>query len=273
MTEEQATTKAKGDLQEFFAIRDLDEAEVYFTKLPSEHRWLLVDKLVTSAIESKEADAQLVGDFFSRAVSKSLCSPDHFEKGFTSTVEILDDIAIDAPKAYSLMTMMMNGAQLNKQQWLRLSSKVKDPMRLVHFHQPRAAQMNPQQSTLVSMVFELHNLGEAERIVRELPQQQRWTAVDTLVKEVLDSRAEDVDFVAELFSWLASREICPSDAFEEGFTASADVLFKTMKSMPEAKYLMAMMQKGARLSGAQRIRLAGRALQGQSLALAHNRRY
>ena len=123
MSEGEAKNRVKGDSKEFFSLRDLDEAEVCFTELPSEHRWLLVDKLVSSAIESKEADAQLVGDFFSRAVSKNLCSPDHLEKGFMPTAEILDDIAIDTPKAFSLMAIMVKGAQLDEERRTRLEGE------------------------------------------------------------------------------------------------------------------------------------------------------
>ncbi|EPT00387.1 hypothetical protein FOMPIDRAFT_1146531 [Fomitopsis schrenkii] len=130
MSEAEAKARVGEDSKEFFSIRDLGEAEVYFTKLPSEHRWLLVDKLVTSAIESKEADAQLVGDFFSQAVSRNHCSPDHLEKGFASTAEILDDIAIDAPKAFSLMAIMMKGAQLDEERRTRLASKLEDSDKL-----------------------------------------------------------------------------------------------------------------------------------------------
>ncbi|EPT00347.1 hypothetical protein FOMPIDRAFT_1163031 [Fomitopsis schrenkii] len=266
MSEAEAKTRVGEDSKEFFSIRDLDEAEVYFMKLPSKYRWLLVDKLVASAIESKEADAQLVGDFFSQAALKNICSPDHLEKGFVCTAEILDDIAIDAPKAFSLMAIMMNGAQLDEERWIRLSSKVEDPVKLICSYKPRkvAMPMKPSNLTLPLVVFTLRDLCRAEKIVSELPQQQRWTAVDVLVKYVLESKAEEVDFVAELFSRLASKDICSLDAFEEGFTASADVLLDTMQARPKANYLMATMQKGAGLSGAQRIRLAGRALQGRS---------
>ncbi|OSX57999.1 hypothetical protein POSPLADRAFT_1049731 [Postia placenta MAD-698-R-SB12] len=114
MTEAEANVMIKEDSKEFFSIRDLNEAEVYFTKLPSEHRFRLVDKLVTSAIESKEADAQLVASLFSRALSRNSCSPHSFEEGFMPTAEILDDIAIDAPKAFDLMAIMMKGAGLDK---------------------------------------------------------------------------------------------------------------------------------------------------------------
>ncbi|OSX61566.1 hypothetical protein POSPLADRAFT_1170204 [Postia placenta MAD-698-R-SB12] len=133
MTEAEANVRTKEDSKEFFSIRDLDEAEVYFTKLPTEHRFRLVDKLVTSAIESKEADAQLVASLFSRALSRNSCSPHSFEEGFMPTAEILDDIAIDAPKAFDLMAIMMKGAGLDKdeERRARLASKSMDSDKLL----------------------------------------------------------------------------------------------------------------------------------------------
>ncbi|KAG1804040.1 uncharacterized protein BJ212DRAFT_1284830 [Suillus subaureus] len=98
------------DVKEFFAIRNLQEAEVYFTNLPDEHRFRLVNKLVGSALESKEADARLVGDFFAQAMSSGQCTLEVFEKGFMPMAEFLDDIAIDAPKAFGYMAIMLRGA-------------------------------------------------------------------------------------------------------------------------------------------------------------------
>ncbi|KAH9919362.1 armadillo-type protein [Fomitopsis serialis] len=131
MSEEEAKTRVVEDSKEFFSVRDLGEAEVYFSKLPSEHQWLLVDKLVTSAIESKDSDARLVADFFSWAVSNNLCSPETFEKGFTPTADILDDIVVDAPKALDLMANMMKGAQLDEERRTRLASKSMDSDKLI----------------------------------------------------------------------------------------------------------------------------------------------
>jgi translation initiation factor 4G len=82
MSDEAANKKIKEDLKEFFAVRNLDEAEVHVMALPVVHHSKLVDKLVTTAVESNEADAKLVADMFSRAVSKGLCSPEAFEQGF-----------------------------------------------------------------------------------------------------------------------------------------------------------------------------------------------
>ncbi|KZT21061.1 hypothetical protein NEOLEDRAFT_1121622 [Neolentinus lepideus HHB14362 ss-1] len=116
MSEEEAKRKIGEDSKEFFAIRDLDEAEEYFTKLPQEHRFRLVDALLTKALESKVADATLVADLFRRATEKGLCPPAAFEEGFMGTAEFIDDIAVDAPKAPELFVIMMKGAGLDKDQ-------------------------------------------------------------------------------------------------------------------------------------------------------------
>ena len=83
---------------------------MYFTKLPSEHRHRLVD---TKAAGPKQADAQLVADLFECVISRNLCSPASFEEGFTPIAELIDDIAIDAPKAMELLAIMIEGSHLH----------------------------------------------------------------------------------------------------------------------------------------------------------------
>jgi translation initiation factor 4G len=90
-----------------------------------------VDKLVSNAVESKEADAQLVADLFGRVVSKNLCSQETFEEGFTPCAEIIDDIAIDAPKAFQLFAIMIRGAGLDEERRSRLASKSMDTDKLL----------------------------------------------------------------------------------------------------------------------------------------------
>lgn len=133
MSEAEAKKRIEEDSKEFFSIRDLEEAEVYFTKLPAEHRHLLVDKLVGAALESKEADAELVANFFSRAASKNICSPATFEQGFAGMAEFLDDIAVDAPKAPQYFIKMLQGAGLDKdeERRTRLLSKSMDSEKLL----------------------------------------------------------------------------------------------------------------------------------------------
>lgn len=151
MTEAQVKTRSAEDAKEFFNIRDLDEAEAYLTKLPSENRWLLVDDLVVFALRLTEADAQLVSDYFSRVVSKDLCSPDQLEKGFASIAELLDDIAINVnPTAYNFMALMMKGAQLDRKRCVRLASKVDNSDKLLRLILPNTATPSAQSSGAIS---------------------------------------------------------------------------------------------------------------------------
>ncbi|KAG2153178.1 armadillo-type protein [Suillus clintonianus] len=133
MSEADAKKKIDEDVKEFFAVRNLEEADVYFTNLPDEHRFRLVDKLVASALESKEADARLVGDFFAQAMANGQCTLEVFEEGFAPMAELLDDIAIDAPKAFDYMAIMLRGAGFEKdpERLQRIASKLEDSDKLV----------------------------------------------------------------------------------------------------------------------------------------------
>ncbi|TFK44920.1 hypothetical protein BDQ12DRAFT_708734 [Crucibulum laeve] len=131
MSDADAKKKVDEDTKEFFGVRNLDEAENYFTALPATHHHRLVDKLVTFAVESKAADAQLVADFFARAVSKQLSSPAAFEEGFSPIAEFIDDIAIDAPKAPELFATMFKAAALDEERRTRVASKSQDSQKLL----------------------------------------------------------------------------------------------------------------------------------------------
>ena len=126
MTEEAAMKKISEDLKEFFAVRNLEEAEVYFSGLPPQHHHFLVEKIVSNAVESKEDDAKLVSQFFSLAVTKELCSAASFVEGLTPVADIIDDIAIDAPKAFQLLAMIVKGASLDQERLTNLASKSLD---------------------------------------------------------------------------------------------------------------------------------------------------
>ena len=114
MSEVEANKQIAEDIKEFFSSHDIDESEYYFTKLPMEHRHRLVGKMVSRAIESKEADGRLVADAFARAAEKKLCSISTFEEGLLPVAELLDEIVIDAPKAFQIMATVMKGAGLDK---------------------------------------------------------------------------------------------------------------------------------------------------------------
>ncbi|KZP10341.1 hypothetical protein FIBSPDRAFT_899780 [Athelia psychrophila] len=131
MSETDAKKHLDQDWKEFFAVRNLDEAEEYFQKLTPEHRFRLADKLVNTAIESKAADAPLVSDFFAQAHSKDLCSEASFEEGFMPIAELLDGIAIDTPRAFDLMAVMVKGASLSEDARGRIAAKSVDSEKLL----------------------------------------------------------------------------------------------------------------------------------------------
>jgi len=128
ISEEQALKQIDEDIKELMSIRNVDEAEEYFIKLPVEHRHRLVDKLVMQALEAKESFVELVAKVFDRASSKNLCSPATFEEGFMPAAEMIDDIAIDAPKAFNFFVKLLQGARLDKDEERRerLASKSLD---------------------------------------------------------------------------------------------------------------------------------------------------
>ncbi|EAU91617.1 eukaryotic initiation factor 4F subunit P130 [Coprinopsis cinerea okayama7 len=123
MSETDAKNKIDEDSKELFGVRNLDEAEVYFTALPAKYHHKLVDKLVSKAVESKMTDAELVASLFERASKKQLCSPSAFEEGFAPIAEFLDDIAIDAPHAFQIYVKMVKGANLDAEAHSRIAAK------------------------------------------------------------------------------------------------------------------------------------------------------
>ncbi|KAI9465254.1 hypothetical protein BJY52DRAFT_1114117 [Lactarius psammicola] len=128
----EAKSKIDEDVKEFFTIRMLDEAESYFSSLPIEHRHRLVDALVMKSIEMKDRDVELVGNLFVRVREKDLCNPAEFEEGFNGLAEILDDLAVDIPKAWSYFAVLLKGSGLDQdeERCARIAEKTMDPDRL-----------------------------------------------------------------------------------------------------------------------------------------------
>ena len=133
MSEAEASGKIAEDIEKFFSVRNIDESEDFFTELPSKYHHRLVGKMISKAIESKGAGGELVARAFARAAKKKLCSISAFEEGFLPVAEILDDIAIDAPKAFQIMATMMKGAGLDKdeERRTRIAQKSMDSDKLL----------------------------------------------------------------------------------------------------------------------------------------------
>jgi len=132
MSEADARAKIDEDTKEFFTIRMLDEAETYFSSLPTEHRYWLVHTLLMKSIEMKEPDVVLVSDLFVRVREKELCSPGIFEDGFNGLAELLEDLAVDIPKAWSYFAILLRGSGLDQDEERRgrIAEKTMDPDKL-----------------------------------------------------------------------------------------------------------------------------------------------
>ena len=124
--------KIEEDIKEFFGVRMLDEAESYFSTLPTEHRYWLVDALVMKSITMKEPDVTLVGDLFVRVREKDLCSPEAFEDGFNRLAEALDDLVVDIPKAWPYFAILLRGSGLDQdeERRKRIAEKTMNPDKL-----------------------------------------------------------------------------------------------------------------------------------------------
>jgi translation initiation factor 4G len=68
------------------------------------------------SVEKKLPDVKLpvVGDLFIRVREKDLCSPAVFEEGFDALVELLDDLAVDIPKAWHYFAILVKGSGLDQ---------------------------------------------------------------------------------------------------------------------------------------------------------------
>ncbi|KAN0130812.1 hypothetical protein V8E53_011487 [Lactarius tabidus] len=84
------------------------------------------------SIEMKEPEVKLVGDLFIRVREKDLCSPAVFEEGFNALAELLDDLAVDIPKAWHYFAILVKGSGLDQdeERYARISEKTMDPDRL-----------------------------------------------------------------------------------------------------------------------------------------------
>lgn len=124
MSAADAQTRIKEDVKEFWNGRNAEEAVHYFTSLPAEHRHLLVNSLVSSALEKKEADVILVADVFGKVADAKHVSEEAFGQGLLPTVESVDDLSVDIPKAYAFTARFLHGAKLSRPKVDDLATKI-----------------------------------------------------------------------------------------------------------------------------------------------------
>lgn len=125
MSESQAMARVEEDVKELFQIHDLTEGIAYFETLPGEYRYLLVDKLI-SKVDTKEFDVAFMEKLFARVVDAGACDEEMFERGFASTMALLDDISVDVPTAYAIVARLLVAAKLSRGAIGRLADSITD---------------------------------------------------------------------------------------------------------------------------------------------------
>ncbi|KAG8799208.1 hypothetical protein FRC17_007201 [Serendipita sp. 399] len=124
MTLEQAKRKVKEDVKELLSIRQLEEVDGYFTALPFEFRWLLVNDLVHYAIDAKPNDVDLVARVFELAAKNSLLDEEQFSRGFEGDMEYLEDTSTDSPNAYVNAATILKATGLSQEAVNKLADKI-----------------------------------------------------------------------------------------------------------------------------------------------------
>ncbi|KAI1783399.1 hypothetical protein LXA43DRAFT_1102585 [Ganoderma leucocontextum] len=85
-----------------------------FTAVPLHHHSPLIDRLISFAIESMHADAQLVAYFFYCTAATRLCSTAAFEGRFALTAAALADVAAESLDVVLLFATMVKGVGLHR---------------------------------------------------------------------------------------------------------------------------------------------------------------
>ncbi|CAE6418580.1 unnamed protein product [Rhizoctonia solani] len=114
MTEEKAQHRANEDAKEYLALENIDEAILALEALPSEHRHLFVDRLINASMEGGNKAVVLTEKLFSVIRSRSVISPEGFERGMIPTISMADDLSIDVPKTYEWLARMIHAAGLDR---------------------------------------------------------------------------------------------------------------------------------------------------------------
>ncbi|EJD40409.1 hypothetical protein AURDEDRAFT_115891 [Auricularia subglabra TFB-10046 SS5] len=124
LSEAQIKKQIEEDTDEFFVFRRLDGSDQYFDSLLEGQRHRLVQAIFNRALEGKDAEATLAGTLFALVLDKGKVTLDTLEMGFSGTIEFLDDVAVDAPAAYTLAAKMLHLSKFDQARVQRLAEQI-----------------------------------------------------------------------------------------------------------------------------------------------------
>lgn len=101
MSKEDVERKTKGLLSEFYSASDLEEAKSCVGELTEAGADLaeLVEAMFTVSLDLKTTSWPLLSDLLASLAKAELVSSGDVQKGVRELLNVLDDVAVDAPKA------------------------------------------------------------------------------------------------------------------------------------------------------------------------------
>lgn len=102
-------------VQEYLSVKMVDEAKQTFEALPTAHRGVLAKAFIEKAVDGKTDVVAAVLKLFKTIGDAEIIPSDIFREAFVPTVTDLEDIAGDAPKAFSNVANLLKAAKLVKE--------------------------------------------------------------------------------------------------------------------------------------------------------------
>lgn len=110
MSDKEVERKIKNMLDELWTVKDVNETVLCFEEFPTtEIRARGIKSMIEAVMEKKQAGIDLVKDVFRKAREDKILEDEHYIKGFTVPVEMVDDMAIDVPTAYGFVGQLLAG--------------------------------------------------------------------------------------------------------------------------------------------------------------------
>lgn len=113
--------RVQRDTKEFMGVRSVKEGLEIFKEYHVSQHHEIIRAFTALAIEGRAADVELVRSLFEML---DFVESEVFEKGFRPVFESLDDIAVDAPKAYDIAAAFCRAGRLSDSQVQALADAI-----------------------------------------------------------------------------------------------------------------------------------------------------
>ncbi|CAE6521714.1 unnamed protein product [Rhizoctonia solani] len=108
----------------YLAKQNIDKTLLSLKGLSPEYQYILIDKLVSRAIESGGKAVTLVEQLFSAAHKQAIVSSRAFEQGLLPTIVMADDWSLDVPKTYQWLARFIQAAGISKPSADAMANKI-----------------------------------------------------------------------------------------------------------------------------------------------------